>query len=192
MDLEQILGLIRDHGELAYGFVFAHAGANSLLMPLFAGYAAHAGALDWTTVVAVCWAGGFAGDAVRFWIGRRWGHAGVRTFPRLQRSVATVTRLIERHHVWMLLVHRYPHGIRGVAGFAFGMSAVSWTRLLAINFVSAGLWSASVVSLGYGFGHVSEEALGEAASGVGLAALAGFLGLAWLLSRHIERQLESR
>ncbi|MGQ0675757.1 MAG: DedA family protein [Rhodospirillales bacterium] len=190
MDLAEILDLIRRHGDVAYGFVFAYAGANSLLMALFAGYAAHTGAFDLGTLVAVCWAGSVAGDAVRFWIGRRWGPACLRYFPRIERAAAVVARLIDRHNAWMILVHRYPHGLRGVAGFAYGISPVSWTRFLVLNFVSAGIWAVGTLSAGYSFGHVSEKTLGEAASGLSLAVLVAFLALAWLLSKKLERAIE--
>jgi membrane protein DedA with SNARE-associated domain len=190
MDLAKILDLIRQHGDVAYGFIFAYSAVNSLLALLFAGYAAHMEALDWARLVPLCWAGGFAGDTVRFWIGRRWGHACVKFFPRMERGADAIIRLIDRHNLWMILIHRYPHGIRGVAGFAFGMSRLPWPRFLALNFVSAGLWSAAIVSIGYSFGHASEKALGEAASGLSLAVLAAFLGLAWLLSKKLDRAIE--
>jgi membrane protein DedA with SNARE-associated domain len=114
----------------------------------------------------------------------------MRQFPKLERGTEVVGRLIDRHHLWMILIHRYPHGIRGFAGFAFGMSSLPWGRFLALNFVSAGIWSAAVVSAGYSFGRVSEKALGEAASSVSLAVLAAFLVLAWLLSKKLERAIE--
>jgi membrane protein DedA with SNARE-associated domain len=190
MDLTTLLDAIREHGDVAYGFVFAYAAQNSLLAPLFAGYAAHLGALDWATLVALCWAGGFIGDAIRFWVGRRWGMSLVKRFPKFERGIHVILRLVERHHLWMILIHRYPHGIRGFAGFAFGMSNLSWGLFLVLNFVSAGLWSLIVVSAGYSFGHMSEKALGEAASGIGLALLLAFLGIAWLLSKKLERAIE--
>lgn len=190
MDLQQILDLIKQHGDVAYGFVFAYAGSNSLLVLLFAGYAAHLNAFDLGTLIPVCWAGGFAGDALRFWIARRWGPAAVGYFPKIRNGVGTVTRLVDRHHLWMIMIHRYPHGLRGVAAFAYGLSALPWPRFLALNFVSAGIWAVAVVMAGYSFGHVSEQALGEAASGVSLAVLAAFLGLAWLLSKKLEHVIE--
>ena len=49
------------------------------------------------------------------------------------------------HHVWMILFHRYPHGIRGVAGFAYGMSQLRWSTFLVLNFAAAGLWSCAIV-----------------------------------------------
>ena len=47
MDLTQIFDLIRQHGDTAYAFIFAYAASHSMLIVLFAGYAAHMGALDW-------------------------------------------------------------------------------------------------------------------------------------------------
>ena len=190
LDLTTLLDLIREHGTLAYGFLFAHVGASSLLAMLFAGYAAHLQALDFWTVVWVGWAGSFCGDVVRFWVGRRWGASLLRQFPKMERGSAVMLRLIDRHHLWMLFVHRYPQGLRNLAGFAFGMSGVAWPRFLILNFFSAGIWAVIVAGAGYGFGHLSEKALGEAASGLGLGLLVVFLGVAWLLSKKLERALE--
>jgi hypothetical protein len=63
------------------------------------------------------------------------------------------------------LFHRYPHGIRGVAGFAYGISQLPWPTFLALNFVAAGLWSCAIVSAGYAFGQVSEKVMSDASSG---------------------------
>ena len=44
-DLTSFLDLIRQHGDAAYSIMFAYASSHSLLLALFAGYAAHSGAL---------------------------------------------------------------------------------------------------------------------------------------------------
>jgi membrane protein DedA with SNARE-associated domain len=90
----------------------------------------------------------------------------------------------------MILLHRYPHGIRGVAGFAYGMSSLPWPTFLALNFIAAGLWAFTVVLAGYAFGQVSEKVMNDASSGVGLVMLIAFLGLSWLLSKRLERAIE--
>ena len=170
--------------------MFAYAAAHSLLLTLFAGYAVHSGALDFGKLIAVCWFGTFVGDVIRFWIGRRFGTRLLGSSSKLARAVQTAARLTDRHYVWMILLHRYPHGIRGVAGFAYGMSQLPWSTFLALNFVAAGLWSGAIVSAGYGFGHVSEKVMSDASSGVGLVLLVAFLGLSWMLSRKLERVVE--
>ena len=90
-DLTSFLDVIRQNGDAAYSFVFAYASAHSLLLVLFSGYAAHAGALSFGTLIAVCWIGSFTGDVVRFWIGRRYGARLLDRFPRFEKPVRTVS-----------------------------------------------------------------------------------------------------
>jgi membrane protein DedA with SNARE-associated domain len=189
-DLASFLDLIRQHGDAAYSIMFAYAASHSLLLALFAGYVAHSGTLQLGTLILVCWFGSFAGDAVRFWIGRRFGSRWLTSFPRVERAVQTAARLADRHYVLMILFHRYPHGIRGVAGFAYGMSRLPWSTFLALNFAAAGLWSCTVILAGYAFGQVSEKLMNDASSGIGLVMLVVFLGLSWILSRKLERVVE--
>ena len=189
-DLASFLDFIRQHGDAAYSFLTVYSMANSLLLALFAGYAAQAGALGYEQALAACWAGTFAGDVLRFWIGRRCGTRWLRGIPRLQRAVETAARLAARHQVWMILIHRYPRIIRNVAGFAYGASTLSWPRFLVLNFIAAGLWAGIAVSAGYGFGFVSEKTMTDALSVFGIAMLVAFLALTWFLTRRLERVME--
>ena len=189
-DLASFLDLIRQNGDAAYSFVFAFAASHGLLMTLFAGYAASSGVFALPSLIAVCWVGSFCGDVIRFWIGRRFGTSLFARFPRLERAVQVAARLADRHHVWMILLHRYPHGIRGVAGFAYGISRLPWPTFLALNFCAAGVWACAVVSAGYAFGRLSEKAMNDASSGFGIVMLVAFLGLSWLMSRKLERVAE--
>ena len=189
-DLASFLELLRLHGDAAYGLIFAFAASHSLLFTLFAGYASSTEALDLGTLVVVVWTGSFLGDAFRFWIGRRFGNQWLSPFPRIHRTSQTVVQLVDRYYVWLILFHRYPHGIRGVAGFDFGMSRLPWSIFLAFNFVAAGLWSAAILSAGHAFGHISEKLMSDAFSGFGMVMLIVFLVLSWILSRKLERVAE--
>ena len=191
-DLASFLDIIRQHGQAVYSIVFAYAASHSLLITLFAGFAAHAGALAFAPLVAVCWFGSFVGDAIRFWVGRRFGNRLLSRFPRLEKAMRVVTRLTDNHYLWMILAHRYPHGVRGVAGFAYGMSNLTWATFLPINLVASGLWAVVIVSIGYGFGQFSEKALTDASSGLGIVMLVVFLALSWFLSRRLERMIEEQ
>lgn len=189
-DLASFLELLRLHGDEAYGLIFAFAASHSLLLTLFAGYTSSTGSLDLGTLVAVVWAGSFLGDTIRFGIGRFFGTQWLSPFPRLQRTSQLVVRLVDRYYVWLILFHRYPHGIRGVAGFAYGMSRLSWPLFLAFNFVAAGLWSGAVLSAGHAFGQISEKLLNDTFAGIGTVMLIVFLGLSWVLSQKLERVAE--
>jgi membrane protein DedA with SNARE-associated domain len=189
-DLTSFFELIRQHGDAAYSLMFAYAASHSLLLALFAGYAAHSGALSLGTLIMVCWFGSFVGDVIRFWIGRRFGTRWLVSFPRFERAIQTAGRLADRHYIWMILLHRYPHGIRGVAGFAYGISQLSWSTFLALNFVAAGLWSCATVSIGYAFGQVSEKVMSETSSVLGVVMLVAFLGVSWIVSKKLERAVQ--
>ena len=189
-DLASFLDLIRQHGDAAYSFMFAFALSHGLLLVLFAGYAAQAGVFGVGTLIAVCWLGSFTGDLIRFWIGRRFGTRLLGRFPSFDRILQLVVKLAERYHVWMILLHRYPHGIRGIAGVAYGMSSLPWPTFLALNFVAAGIWACAVVSAGYAFGQLSEKVMNDASSGLGIVMLIAFLGLSWVLSKRLERAAE--
>jgi len=190
MDLAHILDLIRQHGAAVYAFIFAYAASHGMIMALFAGYAAQTGALDVMTVLFACWTGSFIGDVVRFWVGRRFGTSWLRSWPRLENGLQKAARLVDRHYLWLPLVHRYPNGIRNLAGFAFGMSNLRWPIFLVLNFVAAGLWAGLTVFAGYGFGQISGKAMNDAASNLSLALLALFLAAAWLLSKRLDRSIE--
>jgi len=189
-DLASFLELLRLHGDAAYGLIFAFAASHSMLLTLFAGYAASSGALDLGTLIAVVWAGSFTGDAIRFLIGRCFGTQWLSSFPRLYRTVQIVVRLVDHYHVWLILFHRYPHGIRGVAGFAYGMSKLSWPTFLVFNVVASGLWSGVILSAGHAFGQISEKLMSDAFSVLGLVMLIVFLFLSWILSKKLERLAE--
>jgi len=150
----------------------------------------HSGALGFGTLIMVCWLGTFTGDVIRFWIGRRFGTRWLGSYPKLERAVQTAARLADRHYVWMIMFHRYPHGIRSVAGFAYGMSQLPWSTFLALNFAAAGLCSCAVVSAGYAFGHVSEKVMSDVSSSLAFGLLVAFLGLSWILSKKLERVVE--
>lgn len=190
MDLAHLLDLIRQHGQAVYSFVFAYAASHGMLMALFAGYAAQTGALDLATVFLVSWSGSFVGDTVRFWIGRKFGTSWLRGFPRLEGGMRKAARLVERHYLWLPMVHRYPNGIRSLAAFAYGMSSLSWPLFLALNLVAACLWAATMVAAGYAFGRLSEKMMSDVASHLSMVLLAVFLAAAWLLSKRLERALE--
>jgi membrane protein DedA with SNARE-associated domain len=189
-DLTSFLDLIREHGTAAYAFMFSYAASHSLLFGLFGGYAAKAGAFSFGTLVAVCWVGSFLGDVLRFWVGRRYGSGLISGYPRIEAAVQKAALLADRHHTWMILLHRFPHGIRGVAGIAYGMSRLRWPKFLMLNFIAAGLWATAVVSAGYGFGHLSEKVMNDASSTLGLGMLVIFLGLSWVVSKKLEQAIE--
>ncbi len=191
-DLASFLEIIRQNGDAAYSLMFAYATSHSLLLALFAGYAAHSGVLNFITLIGVCWFGWQfrRRRGMRFWIGRKYGVRLLKKYSWLERNVRTAIKLADRHYLLMILFHRYPHGIRGIAAFAYGISRLPWSTFLALNFVAAGLWAGAVVMAGYAFGQVSEKLMNDASSALGVVMLIVFLGLSWFLSKKLEQVAE--
>lgn len=189
-DLASFLDIIRQNKEIAYTLIFGWASSHSLLLTLFAGYASHSGVLQFGTLIAVCWFGSFVGDVLRFWIGRQFGARLLKRFPLIESAVAKAALLSERHYIWMILLHRYPHGIRGIAALAYGISSLPWGVFLLLNVIASGIWAAAIVSAGYAFGQVSEKLMSDASSSLGFVMLVLFLGLSWLLSRRFDAMVE--
>lgn len=185
-DLPQLIEVVRQHGEVVYAFIFAYAASHALLMALFAGYAAQLGVLDLKMTVVYCFAGSFAGDAFRFWLARRYGERLLVRWPRISAHAAVVKRLVDRHALWLPLIHRFPYGIRGLGAFAYGLSKMSWGLFLTLNLIGAAIWAGSMVLVGYAFGKVSDKVLGDTVSGLSLAMLLVFLAVSWFLSRKLE------
>lgn len=185
-DLASFLDIVRKNSEIAYALIFGWASSHSLLLTLFAGYASHSGVLQFSNLIAVCWIGSFIGDVLRFWIGRQFGARLLTRFPRIEAAVAMAAKLSERHYVWMILLHRYPHGIRGVAALAYGISSLPWGVFLLLNAVASGIWAVAIVSAGYAFGQMSEKLMSDASNSLGVVMLVLFLGLSWLLSRKFD------
>ncbi len=190
-DLPQLIEVVRQHGEVAYAFIFAYAASHALLMALFAGYAAQLGVLDLKMTMLYCFAGSFAGDAFRFWLARRYGERLLGRWPRVSVHAALVKRLVERHALWLPLIHRFPYGIRGLGAFAYGVSKMPLGLFLILNLIGAALWAISMVLAGYAFGKVSDKVLGDTVSGLSLAMLVVFLAVSWLLSRKLEQAIEA-
>jgi len=190
-DLAQLIEAVRQHGEVVYAFIFAYAASHALLMALFAGYAAQLGVLDLKMTLIHCFAGSFAGDVFRFWLARRYGERVLARWPRVSAHAAIVKRLVDRHALWLPLIHRYPYGIRGLGAFAYGLSRMPWGVFLILNLIGAALWAISLVLAGYAFGRVSDKVLGDTVSGLSMAMLVGFLAISWLLSRKLEQAIEA-
>ncbi|HWV42026.1 DedA family protein [Pseudorhodoplanes sp.] len=190
-DLAQLIEAVRQHGEVVYAFIFAYAASHALLMALFAGYAAQLGVLDLKMTLIHCFAGSFAGDVFRFWLARRYGERVLARWPRVSAHAAIVKRLVDRHALWLPLIHRYPYGIRGLGAFAYGLSRMPWGVFLILNVTGAALWAISLVLAGYAFGRVSDKVLGDTVSGLSMAMLVGFLAISWLLSRKLEQAIEA-
>ncbi len=177
-----------------YGYIALLVGtfAEGETVLALAGYAAHRGYLDLIWVVVVAWAGGFLGDQLYFWLGRRHAPWVFRRIPSLGHRVLRVEDYLRRFEAWVIVGIRFMYGLRIAGPIVIGMSRVSGLKFVTLNFLGAGLWSVLFSGGGYLLG-ARMGPLIEAGGAVGewlLVALLG-AGAVVLLIRRASRRSRS-
>jgi membrane protein DedA with SNARE-associated domain len=147
--------------QYGYAALFLGALLEGETLLILAGFAAHQGYLQlhWVIVVALC--GGFLGDQVYFWLGRRHGPWVLSRFPRLVPAFELANTQIDRHHEVLIVGLRFMYGLRTVGPMALGMSTVPAWRFVVFNALGATVWAAGVGGAGYLFGQALELLLAD-------------------------------
>ena len=146
-------GLIADYGYFAL-FVGTLLEGETLL--ILAGFAAHQGYLQLHWVIIIALLGGFLGDQIFFWLGKRHGGWVMSRFPGLVPVFERANTLIERYHEVLIVGVRFLYGLRTVGPMAFGMSTVPVWRFMLFNLLGAAIWALAIGAAGYLFGHAME------------------------------------
>jgi membrane protein DedA with SNARE-associated domain len=175
-----IAGLIGQYGYAALFIGSVLEGETPLIL---AGFAAHQGYLQLHWVIVIAMLGGWAGDQIYFWLGRRHGGWVLSRFPRLIPVFKRANVMIERYHELLIVGVRFLYGLRAVGPMALGMSAVPGRRFMLFNALGAAIWAIGIGGAGYLFGEALELFLCEVEKiqGTLLIAIAviGLLVWAW-------------
>nr|WP_282571889.1 DedA family protein [Roseomonas acroporae] len=130
------------------------------------------------------WGGSFLGDQLWFSLGRRYGQRAVSRIPGAERRVATALGFLERYGVAFVLTFRFIYGVRNVAAAACGLSEMSRTRFMMLNFIAAGVWAASFVAAGwFAVAWLGEKGTLYALGAIGVAAVV-YLAVRAMISRR--------
>nr|WP_281065578.1 DedA family protein [Jiella sonneratiae] len=120
---------------------------------IIGGFLAYRGSYPFEMMIGLAFAGSFCGDLAvflfaRFCSGHRWVRIW-REKPRFAKALA----LVERYQAYFVIVNRYVYGLRMPGLVALGMSRISLTRFLVLNFLGAGLWAGIFTTVGFVFGY---------------------------------------
>lgn len=162
-DMESIGLLLSRYGYL---MVFLAGLAEALpflgwLVPgqaiiILAGAAAAAGLLDLRLIILVSIPAGIVGDAIGFYVGRRYGRAFLERYgPRFRigpRHLERSDRLFAKYGPFALVLARFSFLTRAVGPILAGMARMRQRVFWPINVLGAVLWSVSYAVLGYFFG----------------------------------------
>jgi membrane protein DedA with SNARE-associated domain len=134
---------------VAFGESFAFA---SLLFPgtaimIAAGAFIPSGTLGPWPLLIGCIAGATSGDAVSYWLGRRYGHLVERVwpFPRHPELLARGYAFFERHGGKSVFIGRFFGPLRAVIPLVAGITKMPTARFWIANVTSAFVWAPALL-----------------------------------------------
>lgn len=183
--MDQMLSLIQEYGIWVYILLFAYCALKSGALPLFAGFAAQAGALDVAVVAMASFAGGYLGDEARFFVARKYGAQIGEGRPRIAQFIKNGRQLLDRYGAYYIFIYRYPKGMRTIGALPVGLTDMPWGKFTLLNASSAALWTFVLVGAGYVFGDAIENAILSGWSAISVLLLVLFAGATYLLWRKV-------
>ncbi|MFN2468139.1 MAG: DedA family protein [Gaiellaceae bacterium] len=164
---------------------------------ILGGFVAGQGEIDVFGLCALVWACAFAGDVTSYVLGRRLGrsfllaHGG--RFRITRERLEQVEQFFERHGGKTILIGRFLGLVRALAPFIAGSSRVPARRFLPIDFVAAGAWSVTFVTLGYVFWQSFDEVVKFAKRGtIALGAVVVLIVAGVALYRWLDKPANRR
>lgn len=146
------------------------------------------GVLAYPEVAVAALAGGWLGDSLGFWIGRRWGEPLVAGTGWIGRSLRRGQRASEpffgRHPLFSVSLARLVSFVRTVMPMAAGMSRLPYRHFLLYEALGLTAWVAAYMSIGA----VAGESWRMATSAVGLGWTLIFLMVGVVLWVRVRRR----
>jgi membrane protein DedA with SNARE-associated domain len=128
---------------------------------VLAGLAAHQGYLTLSGVIVAAFLGSLWGDQLFFYLGRKHSQAVLAKRPAWKTKAEKVHKLMNHYQTPMILSFRFLYGLRTVAPFVIGTSAVPFKKFIFLNAIGALIWAVIVGSGGFLFGHALEILIGK-------------------------------
>ena len=154
---------------------------------LLGGLVAGQGKIDVLAMIAIAWTAAVAGDLTSFYLGRRLGRGFMeRHGPRVkitEERLQSVESFFDRHGGKAILLGRFVGLVRAVAPFLAGSSGMPLRRFVPYDVIGAGLWSGSLIVVGYLFWQSFSKVVDYAKKGaLGLGiAITLVVGIVWLV-----------
>jgi undecaprenyl-diphosphatase len=180
LDLEKILEDVSHAlGAWTYAlvgfFAFAETGAFiGLVAPgetvmLLGGAVAGQGAINLYVTIALAWTMACAGDVTSFFLGRRLGRDFLMKHgPRFGFShdrLHQVEEFFSRHGGKTIFLGRFVGFVRAFAPFIAGSSGMRFRQFFPYSVLGCGIWTSSVIVIGYVFSKSIDTAINYAGKG---------------------------
>jgi membrane protein DedA with SNARE-associated domain len=147
--------------HLGYGVVFVGTFLEGESILVLGGVAAAYGYLSFPVVVAIAILGGFLGDQLFFFVGRRYGDRVLARFPSVSAKVPRVQALLRRWDILAVILIRFLYGLRIAGPIVIGSCRIAPWRLALFNFIGALIWAPLVAGIGYVAGQALDDWVGR-------------------------------
>lgn len=142
-----------------------------------------------TTIFFMGWFGAFIGDQIAYWLGRT---IGVKRFRWMRtrsvvRVIGSVQKTLKHSGSLVVMTARHIPGGRVAVNFIAGATRMKVVKFMSLDFVSAAIWAAYSIAIGYFTSGWLENTVLQIALALVLAALLG-----WLIDRGIKKFIWSR
>lgn len=173
---------LQDYGYLALFIGTFFEGETILVL---AGFLASRGYLDIYLVMLTAASGGYCGDQLWYFLGRRKGRQILARKPNWQALGERALDHLRRYPDIWVLGFRFVYGLRTVMPVAIGISGYPPLRFLLLNAVSAAIWATVLGAAAYHLGAALERVLDNIQHYElwVMAALAAAGALLWLWRR---------
>ena len=146
--------------------------------------------IAWVFVTACSAA--FAGDALGFWIGRRWGKAPLQRLALAKHAWARIEDAYIKYGGLIIVLARFVEGFRQLNGIVAGAMGMPWGRFLIYNGIGAvlggGVWGLGVYFAADAFMHLWHRMRPVHTFGMVIGGLAVAAGVVYLLWRAWRRR----
>jgi membrane-associated protein len=109
------------------------------------------GDLSFASVVGLAVLGTTAGEAIGYWLGRRFGRSIIDRLPfseRLRPKVDNAAEALRRHSGKTIVLGRFATGAAGTVPFAAGVAEIPFGRFLLFAIPTIVVWATALVLLG--------------------------------------------
>lgn len=163
MSVEHLLTLFETY---KYFILFPIAILEGHVISLIVGFWARLGSLNPFIAGAVIMSGNLTGDMLIYWAGYKKGEQFLNRFGKYvgitTNSIASSKKLFEKHHNLILFLSKLTNGFGLIMAILFtaGMAKVPFRTYMLWNFLGELVWTSSLITLGYIFGHLYTQVEG--------------------------------
>ncbi len=186
--LREIIPFVSQYGLI---IVFIGALLEGETVILLAGILCHRAILPFEEAVIVAAIGAFTGDQIWFYLGRRYGRRVITRFTNLTKHEDTVRLWLKHKSDTIAFGSRFIYGTRTVAPVLLGIYDYPALRFAIINSISASVWAAAGIGIGYLLGTGAEKIFGHIDYIEELMLLVILIMLAWWWYRYRKENCRS-